>query len=296
MKIAILGSAPSSVRLAPYADPSWQIWGCSPGVYPVAARVDVWFELHRWEPPVLGRADQQKPWFSPEYCGWMAQQKLVWMSEKVAEIPNSQTFDWQSLVKKYGSYYFTSSIAWMLAAAIESILHDRETRTDKTVVDAIGLFGVDMAANEEYATQRPGCQFFIQIAYHLGIEVVVPPESDLMAPPLLYGIGESTRMLIKLTERKRELETRLNNCNASLANLTREQSFLSGALDDINYMWNTWTNNGESYAADFKSMFVPKQNTSPEQDFYPGEVKWVSEEELREKTSRSKPDAGNLQS
>jgi hypothetical protein len=30
-KIALIGSAPSSVGAAPYADRSWTIWGCSPG-------------------------------------------------------------------------------------------------------------------------------------------------------------------------------------------------------------------------------------------------------------------------
>ena len=72
MKIALVGSAPSSVRLAPFDDPSWDIWGCSPGAYPVFAqkRVDMFFELHRWEPPVVGRADQQVPWFTPEYVQW----------------------------------------------------------------------------------------------------------------------------------------------------------------------------------------------------------------------------------
>ena len=264
MKIAILGSAPSSIKLAPFADQSWQIWGCSPGVYPVAPRVNVWFELHRWEPPVLGRADQQKPWFSPEYCAWMALQPLVWMADKVPQIQNSQKFPYQELVNKYGSYFFTSSIAWMLAAAIEDILTERAERKNQpqqdSESDAIGLFGVDMAANEEYADQRPGCQFFIQLAYQLGIQVHIPPESDLMSAPPLYGICESSHILIKLTERRKELQTRLNNCNASLANLTREQAFLTGALDDIDYMWKTWTNREESHAVDFKNIFLhPKE-------------------------------------
>ena len=31
LKIALVGTAPSSRMLAPYNDPSWKIWGCSPG-------------------------------------------------------------------------------------------------------------------------------------------------------------------------------------------------------------------------------------------------------------------------
>lgn len=265
MKIAILGSAPSTLRAAPFSDASWQIWGCSPGVYPIASRVDVWFELHRWEPPVLGRADQQKPWFSPEYCAWMAQQKLVWMYERVPEIPNSHQFPYEELVKKYGSYFFTSSIAWMLAAALEDIIADRAENKSRhpDEIDHIGLWGVDMAANEEYSDQRPGCQFFVQLAHSLGIQVHVPPESDLMAAPLLYGISESSHMVIKLTARRGELSGRLANCRASKANLEREEHFLMGALDDIDYMFKTWTARGESYGVNFKGLFS-EPNKEPE--------------------------------
>lgn len=254
MKIAILGSAPSSIRLAPFNDPSWKIFGCSPGVYPVAPRVDEWFELHRWEPPVLGKADQQKPWFSPEYCGWMAQQKLVWMYDRVPEIQNSRRFPYDELVARFGSFFFTSSIAWMLAHAIMLIEEDR-LRRKSPEEDCIGLWGVDMAANEEYADQRPGCQFFIQIAHSLDIKTMIPKESDLMAPPMYYGIHESNHMMIKLTERLRELTQRRNNAQVVINNTQAEMHFLAGAIDDVNYMIKTWLNHEEPYVADFKTIF-----------------------------------------
>ena len=47
-KIAILGSAVSSVGLAPFKDPDWEIWGCSPANRDLP-RCDVWFELHNVE-------------------------------------------------------------------------------------------------------------------------------------------------------------------------------------------------------------------------------------------------------
>src|SRR3981189_2150960 len=46
LKVALIGTAPSSRMLAPYNDPSWKIWACSPGNMNVLPRVDVWFELH----------------------------------------------------------------------------------------------------------------------------------------------------------------------------------------------------------------------------------------------------------
>src|SRR5262245_29911805 len=46
LKIAIVGTAPSSRGLAPFNDPSWQIWVCSPGNMNAVPRVDAWFEIH----------------------------------------------------------------------------------------------------------------------------------------------------------------------------------------------------------------------------------------------------------
>ena len=262
MKIAIVGSAPSSVKMAPYSDSSWQIWGCSPGLYHQAPRINVWFELHRWEPPVLGRADAQKPWFTPEYCAWMAQQPKVWMYERVPEIPTSEAMPYQRLVEKYGSYFFTSSISWMLAMAIDAIQEARANGS--TEPDAIGLWGVDMAANEEYADQRPGCQFFVQLAYQMGISVHIPSESDLMAPPMLYGIGESDHMMVKMTERRREIETRIAAAQNGMQQAAQQVHFLSGALDDINYVIKTWTNRDKPYAVDLKTILeIPKEHADP---------------------------------
>jgi hypothetical protein len=247
MKIAIIGSAPSSIRLAPYNDHTWKVWGCSPGAYPVVPRSDAWFELHRWEPPVIGRPEQQKPWFSPEYCMWLRAHPRVVMLEKLPEIPGSEPLPWEALTEKYGHYNFTSSIAWMLAMAIDEIQRHRDWRpSSMNEDDAIGLWGVDMAATEEYGYQRAGCQFFVQIASSLGIRIVVPAESDLMVPPVLYGVSEINHANIKLLERKREIESRLAIAKASEERARSEVWFLNGALDDLNYMINTWTRQGDA--------------------------------------------------
>lgn len=251
MKIALIGSAPSSVRLAPYQDPSWQIWACSPGTYSVLPRCDEFFELHRWEPGVIGKADTQVPWFSPEYVAWIKQQPVVWVAMPVQEIPNHRVLPWEALIAKYGSYFFTSSLSWMMAMAIERILE-----AGKPEGSSIGLWGVDMAANEEYAEQRPGCQFFITLAAQMGIEIHLPDESDLMAPPVLYGICEHTKMFVKTRERRKELTNRLNAAQANFANITREIAFLQGALDDLEYFFKTWSTGGAPYATDFKSLFA----------------------------------------
>lgn len=245
MKIAILGSASSSLGLAPFGDLSWKIWGCSPGTYAHLQRCDAFFELHRWEPGEIGKAHTQKQWFSPEYVMWMAQRPPgvcpVWMADHVPQIPASRPLPISDLTGKYGTYFFTSSIAIMLACAIEDILEDRAARAaDVHIEDEIGLWGVDMAATEEYGYQRAGCQHFILLAADLGIKINVPPESDLLRPMPIYGLVESEHWHIKGTARRRELEARRYNAEMAKRHAELEEAFVRGALDDHNYHMQTW--------------------------------------------------------
>lgn len=260
MNIALIGSAPSSIGLAPYSDPSFQIWGCSPGAYPLVGRVDAWFEIHRWEPPTIGKPDKQVPWFSPEYVEWLRRQKVVWMFDlPVDDLENAALIPHPELRGKYGDYFFTSTLAWMFAMAIEAILEARRKAGNGTPApssDTIGLWGVDMAAFEEYGYQRAGCQFFAQAAMAMDIRVIIPPESDLLTPPPLYGLWECSHRAIKHTSRLRELQGRLQTANANLANLQGETAFLRGAIEDMQYHANNWAFEGETRAANF-SAFQP---------------------------------------
>lgn len=232
MKIALVGSAPSSIRLAPYGKPDWQIWGCSPGAYGIAGpQAHSWFEMHRWEPQVPGHVGTGQPWFSPEYIEWMTRFKgPVWVADPPPpEIPNAKVYPFEEMVNKYGPYFMTSSLSWMFAMALET-----------PGVEEIGLWGVDMSATEEYAQQRAGCQYFITLAIQRGIKVTVPPESDLLQPAYFYGITETQPMMIKLTARRNELLSRKAAADQRAAQARDESIFLSGALDDLDYMIKTW--------------------------------------------------------
>ncbi|CAB4223280.1 hypothetical protein UFOVP1670_12 [uncultured Caudovirales phage] len=274
MKIAICGSAPSSLGLAPLGDPSWKIWGCSPGTYAALRKCDAFFELHRWEPGRIGIGESQKPWFSPEYVAWMAArvpgQCPVWMYEPVPEIPASRALPIDDLTAKYGNYFWTSSISIMIACAIEDILEERAQRTnlwkaqaDAGVAplnrvtpppDAIALYGVDMSATEEYGYQRAGCQHFLLIAADLGIQIIVPPESDLLRPEAVYGICESSHWHIKNTARMRELQARLQQAQQQAAVANNTIQFLSGAIDDLKYQMSTWMDERQGMGMDPRIM------------------------------------------
>lgn len=222
-QVYFIGSAPSSIRLAPYGSEDWEIWACSPGVYGVAPRSDRWFELHRYEPG--------QPWFSPEYCEFLKNHPLVYVAEERAEIPNGKLLPLPEMIKQFGPYFFTSTIAYMFALAIME------------GYEKIGLAGVDMAAESEYKDQRLGCQFFAMLARSRGIEVGVPPESDLFRPAPLYGVSEVTHARIKYMSRRRELEARVNEALARQQAAKDETLFLRGALEDLAWSEMDWLGN-----------------------------------------------------
>jgi hypothetical protein len=226
VKIALVGSAPTSIGLAPFDDPEWTIWGCSPGGRHYLRRLDAWFEVHRWSD-----AD-------PEYNEWLRGLKCpVYLTDRRDDVPASLAYPQDEILAKYPGLarsFFTSSLAWMLALAIEQ------------KADEIGLWGVDMAASEEYAHQKPGCHFFMLEAERRGIKLTVPPESDLLRPVAMYGFDASAKK-VKFAARRQELEQRLAEVEQRCAvldrefnNATRDKFFILGALDDMRYHEQTW--------------------------------------------------------
>lgn len=269
MKIAVLGSAPSSIHKAPFGDPSWQIWACSPGAYPALGRVDEFWEVHRWEPGVIGKPNTQRPWFTPEYVAWLKSvPPILHVADPVMlkDCPNAVLVPIEDLEKRYGSYVWTSSVSYMIAMAIDKIQADREVErdamrkvllTDEQIEqgitqrgDCIAFYGVDMAATDElYTSQRFAAQWFIQIIVALGIEVEIPPESDLATPPPKYGFAEISHRSIKWLTRMNEIEVHIAQAAQRAEHAREELRFFEGAKDDMRYMQAMWMNPGEDSEA-----------------------------------------------
>lgn len=260
MKIALVGSQPHSTQLAPYEDASWEkyraglprgfpggfmlpeqwvgeeweIWGCSPGAAFALRRCTRFFEVHRWEPG--------KPWFSPAYVQFLQQFKgPVYVGGEIAELPASVRYPIDRVEEEFSSYFLTSSLALMCALAILEIEDDRKKRSNGEGDDVIGFWGVDMSASEEYAFQRPGCQHFILEALRRGIGVYVPPESCLLRPMPVYGLSEWGHVYIKLTQRAREFNERIQQALKQKQEAEATIMALQGSLEDLNYNVQTWT-------------------------------------------------------
>lgn len=218
-KIAVMGSAPSSRLLAPFHDPSWEIWSCSPPNHDLP-RVDAWFELHNLDRKFI---PSNQPWLNK-----ITQHPRVYIAYPDQRLPHGILYPAAEMVEKYGTDFFTSSIAYMLAFAIEQ------------KPEVIGMWGVDMAANEEYNQQRPGCKFFMREARKAGIKVITAAQSDIDVPTPLYGYQEFSPMWAKQKVRKKELQERMAGAEQRKAQAELESNVLRGALDDLQYQFNTW--------------------------------------------------------
>ncbi len=180
-KVAIVGFA-DSWPLAPFHNPDWEVW-CLNQFYDLAgARVDfaklgaegrlTWFDLHsRYDlendPNVIAR--------HPEHLKKLAGLPCpVYMQEHHEDIPNSVQYPKAEVLEQFGGY-FTNSISWMLALAIRGGFTE------------IGLYGVNMAQESEYGSQRPSCEYLCGWARALGVTLRIPPQSDLLHAPYLYG-------------------------------------------------------------------------------------------------------------
>src|SRR5262245_15109338 len=141
LKVALIGTAPSSRLLAPFSDPSWKIWACSPGNMNTIPRWDAWFEVHGnllWP--------ECKAYGEP-YLAWLKQLKTPLYMQDQSLVPNALTFPKGELLKEFGPYFFTSSFTWMMAFAIMQGAKE------------VALYGIDMASHDEYIIQRPGAYY-----------------------------------------------------------------------------------------------------------------------------------------
>ena len=230
MKVAIIGTAPSSRNLAPFDDPDFEIWGCSPyfnidtRTFCDLPRMTKFFELHKWDEPALveklreAEADGYKRWLSSLECEVITQEPLkgcvIYPIEAVVEEFGEMFVD--------GNFrYFTNSIAYMIAYAI------LEGATE------IHLYGVDMAADDEYGAQRPSCEFILGVAAGRGIKLHIPKVSDLLKCRHLYAFEESDGFDAKVVARRAEISQRLHHAKHEMEMQGRSHAAATAALGEL---------------------------------------------------------------
>ncbi len=207
LKIAILGTAPSSVCDAPFDDDSWEIWGCSTGPT-MLKRVTRWFEIHD-----LKRKARQVP----PYYKWLCETDVPVYLDKADPKITTGIVGWQkAIIEKWSGdfspdyVYNTNSISWMICHALLEIEANGG-------VGEIGVYGVDMAVGSlcvgagasEYAHQRPSCEYWIGYARASGVPCHVPQQSDLLKSREMYGFDtDDNGMYYRFVARGEELNSR----------------------------------------------------------------------------------------
>lgn len=207
MKVAIVGTSPHWQE-APFTDSTWEIWSLGRN-YTRIPRWDRWFELH--DPAEIAKTwegnEDQKAQAREAYFTWLVEagkggnpvyvQGDKW-PEQVADY--LKDYPKAAVMEEFGRQYFTNSIPYMIALAL------MEGATE------IGVWGVDMALDSEYATQRPSVEYFIGIvdgmyrAGRMDAPLHLPDGTSLLKTPTLYALEKPSPLRAVLMDQKEKME------------------------------------------------------------------------------------------
>lgn len=180
-KVAILGHSPSTRDMAPFTDPSYEVWTLNDANGFLAGRgVARWFEIHTRN--VYTNPDRR----TPGYMEFLQRfQGPVYMLEPDPSIPNCVLYPKEHVEGKYGRLtnkenhlvvepVLTSGFSYMIAIALEEGFK------------RIEFYGADLMGEEEYIRQREGFAFLYGMALGKGVEVILPDACPILRAPL-YG-------------------------------------------------------------------------------------------------------------
>ena len=219
-KIAIVGKSPSTMQMAPFDDPSWEIWSLADG-YEFIPRCDVQVELHdftEWKP-------KYKPGYFDAIC---RMDRPVVVQKDTGEGKNFREYPLSLVLETFQRQYFNNSISYMIAMAIlEGAVE-------------IGMYGVDMAQNDpsagnEYAHQRPSCEYMIGICDGRGIPFHIPPESLICKCTTLYAFGDDRGHGKRVAAQVAEMIKRRDHHQQQASVNQQHASAMQGAIDALNW-------------------------------------------------------------
>ncbi len=163
MKVAIVGLSPSTNYLAPFGQ-DWQMWGL-PWDVEFWPRLDRYFEMHD-----RGLLEQPEALRNSDYWDRLKTLSPVYMQRHYPDIPGSIEFPLEALkgtvFKGFPRWdqedWYNSSPAYQIALGI----HEG--------ADEIGLWGVDVLDNSEFALENPCLSYLLGYAVAKGIKVHLP--------------------------------------------------------------------------------------------------------------------------
>lgn len=221
--VAIVGSHPATRELAPYDDPSIEIWlfnesAMKPEVY---RRWDGLIQIH--SPEVYTSPDN---WVNAGHWAWLQQDhgnKRIFMQDIDPRVPNSVRYPLDEILAMTPRRYLRSSPAMALALAIY-LGYER-----------IMLYGSDLTSNTEYQYQAVNLGYWIGFADGCGVDLDLRCwQSEFDRP--IYGFdGELTLPANWFEERVRLVDGVWQNNDKILKRLTEriDVAMIDGKVDDV---------------------------------------------------------------
>jgi hypothetical protein len=164
LKVALIGLSQSTRHLAPWKKEDWELWGLAWDTERYSFHRT--FEMHDMPDLQKFYGDRLGP-----YLGKIEDCSRLYMAEQY--LPGSIAYPFEEVGADVGPYW-CSSLAYMLALAI----HEK--------AEEIGIYGVDMRADDEYGYQKPNMEYLVGLARGRGIAVHIPDQSPLckfVSPP-----------------------------------------------------------------------------------------------------------------
>ena len=224
-KIAILGTCPSRLH-APLGDLTWDVWTIGPG----GKNSNRWnrlFEIHgngTWPPGFAEYLHELKQVQPP---------RIIYTEEPMPDWPANQVFPRGSMFAKYGKKWFTSSIAYAQAMALE------ENVTD------LGMWGIDLESGEEYKSQFDGCRYFLDLARLAGVNIYLPQGCGLLRDPMPYPDSFETHLAMTLQAKVEYLQDIAGQKRAQHGQLAAEINHIDGEVAAFNFIRERYVINGE---------------------------------------------------
>ncbi|KKN36495.1 hypothetical protein LCGC14_0773180 [marine sediment metagenome] len=111
-------------------------------------------------------------------------------------------FPYKRIVKKFSSDYFTDTITYMIAYALDkySVVKENEhgvLRPELTRPLRLKFAGVDMCTTLEYQVSKGGVEFWVSKAHTMGAEIEITPGSQILKNPRGVPYGHRRKYKIK---------------------------------------------------------------------------------------------------
>jgi hypothetical protein len=217
-KLALIGTADPTRKMAPWDDKAYEIWGVSVAItYEDVLRLDVHYEMHPreyWEKDVNIKNRL------------IATKEPIYMLEKYEDIPTSMRFPIEVAVKY--RKYFTSSIAYMLGMAYHSFVTTGKPKR-------VELYGIHMAAAEEYMDQRPACEYWIGRMEGAGMSVDAGPDGALLISMGLYGYEKYNPVCWDMRQRTQGLSGGMAQATAEIKRWELQKAKNEGAMFECEF-------------------------------------------------------------